>query len=153
MAAEPDLTIAEPRRQFSGEGIATRRSAIGRFLIACGLNAKKETRHAAEQDRPDVAAARRAWRQRQPALGPDRLVLLDETWATIAMARRSSAPCGAPAWSPPCRMATGRPRPSWRRFATTAERALRVRRPRSTASASWPTSSRRWRRPCARATW
>src|SRR5918994_1071466 len=51
-------------------------------------DAKKKTRHAAEQDRPDVAAARRAWRAQQPALSPERLVFIDETWATTAMARR-----------------------------------------------------------------
>ena len=51
-------------------------------------DAKKNTAHAAERDRPDAAAARRAWRARQPALSPKRLVFLDETWATTAMARR-----------------------------------------------------------------
>ena len=44
-------------------------------------DSKKRTRHAAEQDRPDVAAARCAWRQWQPTLSPERLVFLDETWA------------------------------------------------------------------------
>ena len=34
----------------------------------------KETLHAAEQDRPDVAAARAAWREDQPRLNPHRLV-------------------------------------------------------------------------------
>src|SRR5918996_2793988 len=53
-----------------------------------GADAKKKTQHAAEQDRPDVAAARLAWRQRQPDLSPQRLVFIDETWATTNMARR-----------------------------------------------------------------
>ena len=53
-----------------------------------GADAKKKTRHAAEQDRPDVAGARAAWRQRQPARSPKRLVFVDETWATTTMARR-----------------------------------------------------------------
>jgi hypothetical protein len=44
--------------------------------------------HAAEQDRPDVAEARRVFIRRQPALDPDHLVFIDETWATINMARR-----------------------------------------------------------------
>src|SRR5918995_3336117 len=51
-------------------------------------DAKKKTQHAAEQDRPDVAAARLAWRACQPDLSPERLVFIDETWATTAMARR-----------------------------------------------------------------
>jgi transposase len=42
---------------------------------------------AAEQDRPDVAAARAWWRVRQVGLDPDRLVFIDETWATTNMLR------------------------------------------------------------------
>ena len=43
--------------------------------------------HAAEQDRPDVAAARQAWRELAPALDPDKLVFIDETGASTKMAR------------------------------------------------------------------
>lgn len=65
---------------------------------AAGVTQKKD-RHAAEQERPDVAAARLAWRMRQPALSPRAsgvrgsysyraVALLElETWATTAMAR------------------------------------------------------------------
>ncbi len=49
---------------------------------------QKKSLHAAEQQRPDVAAAREAWRERQPSLDPDRLVFIDETWATTNMTRR-----------------------------------------------------------------
>jgi transposase len=34
-----------------------------------------------------VAAARQAWRERQPRLNPARLVFIDETWATTNMTR------------------------------------------------------------------
>jgi transposase len=51
-------------------------------------HAQKKSLQAAEQDRPDVAAARRAFIRRQPALDPDHLVFVDETWATTNMARR-----------------------------------------------------------------
>jgi len=44
--------------------------------------------HAAEQDRPDVAAARAAWRELAPHLDPDKLVFIDETGASTKMARR-----------------------------------------------------------------
>lgn len=44
--------------------------------------------HAAEQDRPDVAQARRVFIRRQPALDPNRLVFIDETWAATNMTRR-----------------------------------------------------------------
>jgi transposase len=43
---------------------------------------------AAEQDRPDVAAQRAAWRLQQHGLDPQRLVFIDETWATTNMTRR-----------------------------------------------------------------
>jgi len=49
---------------------------------------QKKSLHAAEQQRPDVAAAREAWRSRQPILNPDRLVFIDETWVTTNMTRR-----------------------------------------------------------------
>ena len=35
-----------------------------------------------------MAAARAGWRQRQPALSPEHLVFIDETWATTNLARR-----------------------------------------------------------------
>ncbi len=50
-------------------------------------SAPKKTVLASEQERPDVAAARKAWRQRQPAFDPARLVFIDETWAKTNMAR------------------------------------------------------------------
>jgi transposase len=50
---------------------------------------------AAEQDRPDVAAKRAEWRAGQPGLDPERLVFLDETWASTTMTRpRGRCPRG-----------------------------------------------------------
>ena len=43
--------------------------------------------HASEQDRPDVAERREAWRRAQKNLG-GRRIFLDETWTTTAMTRR-----------------------------------------------------------------
>jgi hypothetical protein len=99
--AEPDPTIAELQSRLAAAGIAASRSAIGRSLLAAGLT-RKMSQHAAEQDRADVAAARRAWRARQPALNPERLVFLDETWATTALARRYGERAEAAGWWPPC---------------------------------------------------
>jgi hypothetical protein len=48
---------------------------------------EKKTAHAAEQDRPDILRRRWAWFDGQPDLNPDRLVFIDETWATTNMAR------------------------------------------------------------------
>jgi transposase len=43
--------------------------------------------HASEQERPDVAEARAAWKEEQPTLDPARLVFIDETGTSTAMAR------------------------------------------------------------------
>jgi len=48
----------------------------------------KKSLHAAEQDRPDVAAARKAWQRMQMKLDPRRLVFIDETCASTNMTRR-----------------------------------------------------------------
>src|SRR4051812_25620301 len=50
-------------------------------------SASKKIVHASEQERPDVAAARLAWKEAQPALDPRRLVFIDETGTSTAMAR------------------------------------------------------------------
>jgi transposase len=51
---------------------------------------------AAEQDRPDVAAARTTWAEGQAKLDPERLVFIDETGTATNMARlRGRAPRGA----------------------------------------------------------
>ena len=47
----------------------------------------KKTLHAAEQDRPDVAAARAELKAEQPSLKPRRLVFIDETAVTTKMVR------------------------------------------------------------------
>src|SRR6201998_4894023 len=58
-------------------------------------SASKKSVRAAEQDRPDVAAARTAWADKQPELDPDRLVFIDETGTSTNMARlRGRAPRG-----------------------------------------------------------
>lgn len=88
LLAEPDLTLEELRHRLAGQGARVSTAALNRFLALDGLTRKKKTRHAAEQERPDVAEARAAWRKRQPAMSPERLVFIDETWATTHMARR-----------------------------------------------------------------
>lgn len=59
------------------------------------VSASKKTAHAAEQERPDVAARRQDWFNDQPELDPDKLVFIDETGASTKMARlRGRAPRG-----------------------------------------------------------
>src|SRR5215211_8414978 len=73
-------TLAIPRLQ---EIQPLQRSTPASFA---GL--EKKRLRAAEQDRPDVAEARRAWAPMRSGLAPSRLVFLDETWAATNMARR-----------------------------------------------------------------
>jgi len=55
----------------------------------------KKTAHAAEQDRPDVRAARETWRESQRSLDPDRLIFIDETGISTNMDRlRGRSPLG-----------------------------------------------------------
>ncbi len=69
---------------------AARRSGSGR----CGVfrpasdHAQKKTAHATEQDRPDILKRREEWFDGQLDLDPERLVFIDETWASTNMARR-----------------------------------------------------------------
>jgi transposase len=64
-------------------------------LRSAPADAKKKTGHAAEQERPDVQLQRQAWFDGQIDLDPARLIFIDETWASTAMARRRGrAPLG-----------------------------------------------------------
>src|SRR4030095_11382971 len=55
----------------------------------------KKSPHAAEQNRPDVLAEREDWFEGQLDLDPEKLVFVDESFATTNMARRNGrAPRG-----------------------------------------------------------
>jgi transposase len=91
---EPDLTLEEIQRRLLDE--RQQKAGLGsvwRFFDCHGISFKESVR-AAEQDRPDVAAARTAWADNQPKLDPDRLtnsvgVLL---WSRTALRRHVAAP-------------------------------------------------------------
>jgi len=81
---QPDATLKELRQRLHLHGP----EADGPVL-------QKKTLHAAEQDRPDVAAARAAWLLSRAGLDPRRLVFIDETWAKTNMTRlRGRSPRG-----------------------------------------------------------
>jgi hypothetical protein len=86
VAARPDLTLDELHHEIWRSGHPCR-AFIGQSP-GVRSDAQKKSLHAAEQQRPDVAAARENWRAAQPHLDPDRLVFIDETWATTNMTRR-----------------------------------------------------------------
>jgi transposase len=78
------------------------------LLQAPRHHAQKKTAHAAEQDRPDVVKRRQEWFEGQVDLDPERLVFIDETWASTSMARlHGRAPKGE-------RLRAGMPHGHWK---------------------------------------
>src|SRR5258708_3235188 len=86
LAEQPDIALAEIKAILATENVMVGQSSISRFLHHLNLRFKKSLR-AAEQDRPDVAAARKALQERQPRLDPKRLVFIDETSVATTIAR------------------------------------------------------------------
>jgi transposase len=86
VAEQPDITLAELGARLAKKKVVVSKSAISRFLHHLNLSFKKSLR-AAEQDRPDVAAARKALRRRQAALNPRQLVFIDETSVSTTITR------------------------------------------------------------------
>ena len=119
VAESPDITIEELRRLLAGRGLGFGYGTIQRFLMRHGMTRKKKTGHASEQDRPDVLARRRAWRDGQAKLDPARLVFIDETWAKTNMARAyGRAPRGE-------RLRMGQPHGHWKTSTFVAGLTLR----------------------------
>jgi transposase len=69
------------RRRRSKRRGSYRRPRLWRVLGESGAP------HAIEQDRPDILKRREAWFEEQLDLDPERLVFIDETWASTSMAR------------------------------------------------------------------
>ena len=96
IARQPDLTLDEIVAAMHKRGIAGSPSAVWRFFQRHKISVKKSLR-AAEQERGDVARARRRWMREQGMFNPARLVFLDETATSTNMASgwieaESSAP-------------------------------------------------------------
>ena len=96
LAETPDVTLAEVAAGLARQrGLQVSRSTVWRFFARRAITFKKKTAHACEQERPDVARRREAWRAGQPDLDPAQLVFVDETGTSTKMARRSGrAPRG-----------------------------------------------------------
>jgi transposase len=89
----PDATPAEHKDRLN---LPASRVTVWRALRRLRISRKKKSTHAAEQDRPDVAEARRQWPQKLAGSKPEDLVFLDETGANTAMQRTHGyAPIGA----------------------------------------------------------
>jgi transposase len=88
----PDATPAEHRDRLK---LTVSRVTVWRALRRLRLTRKKKSTHAAEQDRPDVAAARRDWPAAVAGVAPEELAFVDETSANTAMQRTHGyAPAG-----------------------------------------------------------
>src|SRR4029077_16533184 len=75
---QPDGTLDELVAALRKRRLCGRRSALWRFLERHGISVKKSLR-AAEQDRADVARARRRCIRQQGLLDASSLVFIDET--------------------------------------------------------------------------
>ena len=80
----PDATAAEHRWRLN---LPASRVTVWRAMRRLGLTRKRKSTHASEQDRPDVAEARREWPEKMAGVDPQDLVFLDETGASTVMQR------------------------------------------------------------------
>jgi transposase len=86
---EPDMTIEKMRHLlFEERGVRASLSTIWGLLDSAEQTFKKKSVHASEQDRADVLERREAWFEGQLDLDPNKLVFVDETWASTNMAPR-----------------------------------------------------------------
>ena len=88
IAEQPDLTLDEVLVAMRKRRIAGSRTALWRFFARHKITFKKSL-GAAEQERADVARARRRWIREQGMLDSTRLVFIDETAANTKMVRLS----------------------------------------------------------------
>jgi len=88
IAEHPDLTLDEIVAAMHRHGIAGSRSAVWRFFDRHKISVKKKSMRAAEQERADVARARRRWMREQGLFDPAHLVFVDETATSTNMARQ-----------------------------------------------------------------
>jgi transposase len=86
IAEQPDLTLEEVVAAMHKRRIAGSRTAVWRFFERHAISFKKSLR-AAEQEREDVARARRRWIRQQGFLDATALVFLDETATSTNMVR------------------------------------------------------------------
>ena len=107
----PDLTLAEVAAAI---GKPAHTGTVSRTLARMKLPRKKKSTHAAEQDRPDIAAARATWFEQFAGVRVKRLVFLDEFGATTTMQRtHGRAPPGV-------RVVSEVPQAHWKTVSTIA---------------------------------
>ncbi|MEJ8630164.1 IS630 family transposase [Sphingomonas sp. I4] len=85
--AKDDITLVELQALLAERGTPVGIGTLWPFFDRHRITRKK-TAHATEQDRPDILKRREEWFDVQLDLDPERLVFIDETWASTNMARR-----------------------------------------------------------------
>jgi transposase len=86
--SKPDLTLDEVLAEMRKNSIPGSRTAVWGFFQRHKSGSKKGLR-AAEQERSDVATARRRWMREKRMFDPARLVFIDQTAANTKMPRLS----------------------------------------------------------------
>jgi hypothetical protein len=87
VAEQPDITLAEIKAVLATENVTVGRSVVDLPISASFEVALQKSLRAAEQDRPDVATARKDLQKRQPRLDPKQLVFIDETSVSTTITR------------------------------------------------------------------
>ena len=82
------MTLEELREKLAQERVFVSYGALLAVSRSPQDHAQKKTARASEQDRPDIVKRREDWFEGQLDLDPERLVFIDETWASTNMARR-----------------------------------------------------------------
>jgi len=108
---KPDATLVEVAQAL---GKAVHPGTVSRTLTRLNLPRKKKSTHAAEQDRPDVKAARDAWFEQFADVRANQLVFLDEFGATTTMQRTHGRA------APGERVVTKLPHGHWKMISTIA---------------------------------
>ena len=87
LEAEPDLTIQKMQKLLYKEcGVRASVSTIWSFLYWADHTFKNKSIHSSEQERPDFRKERESWFEVQLYLDPNKLVFVDETWASTNVA-------------------------------------------------------------------
>jgi transposase len=87
----PDATLKEILVALRKQRIRTSRTALWRFLDRHKITRKKKSLHATEQEREDVARARRKWNREQGLLDSTKLVFIDETSVNTDATNRNTS--------------------------------------------------------------
>ena len=112
LGPDSDATIEEVRRTLAAQGLSLRLRHDPALLRPARHHAQKKTAHASRAKPSRRPEQREAWFEGQLDLDPERLVFIDETWASTNMARRHGRCRAVNACGSAFRTAIGKRRPS-----------------------------------------